>query len=471
MKSEQNTVGSPTPRLQTKQLSNLQSRVNEVNEFAKAVGVDLMPWQIHALTEMLRVNPDGTFARRTHGILVARQNGKSALMRIRLLAGMFLWGEVWLSMAQNRALALEHFTEAMKLVDENEWLRNEVKRLSRTNGKEFVELTNGGKWSVVAATRDGARGFTGNLWVDEIRDVTHDAWKAATPVTRAVKNAQIVFTSNAGDAHSEILNDLRNRALSGHAKSMNFLEWSADPELDVMDRQAWLQANPAIGHTIEENVIAEAALTDTPEMFRTESLCLWVENMQSAWTLGSYQKCVDKSLRLSSDKPTYLAFDVTPDRKRADLVGVQILENGTMAFGIMQSWESSSSVDDMVIARDVSKWAAKYQTELIAYDKWTGAAIAQRLSVGGYPMRDTSGGLFAQACDEMLSAMNAQRIVHNGDETLEKHFMACARKPTDNGGWRIVRRSSSAPISAACAAVMALHHANKPQAEALIMFA
>ena len=118
----------------------------------------------------------------------------------------------------------------------------------------------------------------------------------------------------------------------------------------------------------------------------------------------------------------------------------------------------------MAIAADVAEYFRKYQSRIVAYDKWTGASVAQKLLNARIPVVDISGALFSQACDETLLAMNAGRLAHNGAEDLVDHFNSCAKKETENGGWRVVRRGSSTYISAAVASIMVTHLLSKPEA-------
>ena len=449
----------------------LPSKSGQVIALAEALGQPLLPWQIHVLDDALKYKPDGKWARRTIGIAVARQNGKSHLMRMRLLAGLFLWDETWVSMAQNRKLAWEQFNQAIQLVMDTPWLRDQVKRVSHTNGNEYLELKSGAKWSIVAATKDGPRGYTANLWVDELRDITPEAWKAATPITRAVPGAQIWTTSNAGDAHSTVLNDLRTKALKTSEVSIGWYEWSADPALNIKDKTAWYQANPALGHLIDEEVIAQAAATDRPEAFRTESLCLWVDAIESPWPMGAWENCSDKKLSVKPGQPTWLAIDVTPQRRRADLVAAQVQEDGRIAIGLLATWQTETSIDENAIAVEIAKWVKTYRARLVAFDRYTASSIASRLAHVGIPVGDVSGQMFAQACDETLSAMTTGRLIHAAQPDLTAHFMACARKLVADGGWRVARKTSAGDISAACAAIMVIHHALVPERKAIIVSA
>lgn len=434
------------------------------------MGIPLLPFQVEVLSDALQHDEDGNFVHKTCGLIIARQNGKSHMMRMRLLFGMYVWGEKWLCIAQNRKLAHEQLDEACKIVENTPWLREQVKRISRVNGDEYIELKNGGKWSIAAATRDGARGFTANLWVDELRDITPAAWKAATPITRAVPNSQIWVTSNAGDAHSTVLNDIRESALRMKDSQLSWYEWSADPSLGIKDKRGWYQANPALGHLIDESDLSLALSMHTPEEFMTESLCRWVDAIESPWPMGAWSACEDKKLELSPDAPTWFGFDVTPSRKRADLVGCQILDDGRIAVGLLQTWKSDTAIDEATIIPDIGQWVKTYRPRVMAFDRWTGSGVAQGLAAVGVPVGDVSGANFVQACDQFLMAMNGKRLAHTSQIDLNLHVNACARKPAADGGWRVVRKHSSNDISAAIAAIMCVYHALAPQQTAVIAF-
>lgn len=439
-------------------------------DFAKAMGIELMPWQSLVLHDSLACTDAGDFLRRRVGVLVARQQGKSALMRVRVLAGMFLWGETWVSMAQNRKLALDQLNQAAEAAKRIPWLKNEIAKHRMSNGDEMLELRNGARWTIAAATREGPRGMTGNLWVDELREIGPESWGAATPVTRAVPNSQIWVTSNAGDAHSTVLNDFRAGALTGIDPGTAWYEWSAEPHLDIHDRRGWAQANPALGWTVEEAMIEAAAATDSIETFRTETLCQWVEAIEGAWNMEAWANC-RADLDLAPGLPTWLAIDVTPNRKRADLVAGQLLDDGRVAVGLVQSWHSDGAVNDLLIAGEVSTWAQTYEAQAVGFDRYAAGNIAARLTAANIPTLEIPAGLFAQACDETLSAMGAGRIVHSGQPDLDAAMGASVRRNASDGGWRIIRRGSSAYISPAVGVVMVCHMAQQPQKTAEIIVA
>lgn len=414
------------------------------------------------------------WAKRQIGVLVARQNGKSHLMRMRLLAGMFLWGERWIAIANNRGLAFDQWKEAVDIIERTPWLLDQVKDISRTNGKEGIFLKNGGRWIIAAATKGGTRGLTGNLWIDEGREITEEAAKAAQPVTRAVKpRAQIWVTSNAGDAYSVYLNKLRAKALNSKLSSLGWYEYSADPKFmyDQMNPEGWVQANPSLGHLIDADTIELAAETSTPEEFATETLCLWVQAVESPWVNGAWERCEHNELAIDFKKPTWLSIDVNPSRSRADLVAAQQLDEGRIGIWLLTSWESETTIDAKVVAEDVFGWAKRFRVQAVGFDPYSAQEIVTRLSMRGVPVKNYNQLKFAEACDHMLTAMNAGRIVHNGDFELTTQMYACAKKPVADGGWRVIRRGSSGSISAACAAIMAAQLASTPAQTPMIITA
>lgn len=461
-------LGASKPRLGSRPLRK-SSKVDEVLKFAEALGWELMPWQEYVLTEGLRHEKNGDWSRSMVGVLVARQQGKSALMRLRLLAGIYLWEETWIAMAQTLKQAEHQLVQAYDdLVAAGLWDSSRMK-FYQANGRQSLKIGRG-SWTILAANRDAVRGFTGSLWVDELREIPEIAWEASVPVTTSYPNAQIWVTSNAGSDHSTVLNELRSTALTFQDDSMGWFEWSADPELSHLDIEAWKQANPALGYRTKVKAIEDALKTGRMESFLTERLCRWVRAMESPWVYGTWEACTVEDLKFEPGDYTYFGLDVSIDRRRADLVAAQ-KEGDHVKFGLVKSWVADEGViDDVKIASDVAEISRKFGTVIIGYDRWTAGNIASRLASARFNVADTSGSTFAQACDEVLAGLNSGRLKHTGNETLTAHFMACVKKPAADGGWRVVRKDSHTNISAAVASIIAVHHASKDTPEIQFAF-
>ena len=331
-------------------------------------------------------------------------------------------------------------------------------------------MLSGARLDVVAATRDGSRGrsISGLLYIDETREISEEAYRAAMPVTRAHANATTLLTSNAGDAFSVVLNQLRERALDNPPKSFGFYEYSAPQYCKLTDRAAWAQANPALGYTITEEAIEEAIATSPIENTRTETLCQWIDSLASPWPHGVLEDTSDSTLTIPVGGYTVFAFDVSPSRRNASLVAGTLLSDGRIGVGILQTWESQVSVDDLKIAVDIKAWVDKgYRPRQICYDKYTSQSIADKLANAGQIMQDISGASFYQACGDLLDGLVNHRVVHSGQANWIQQMNNCAAKVNDSA-WRIVKRKSAGDVSGAIATAMVVHMLYKPQQVAAI---
>jgi hypothetical protein len=320
-----------------------------------------------------------------------------------------------------------------------------------------------------AANRGSSRGATADfLFIDELREVDQVAYAAAMPITRARPNSQTLLASNAGDAFSLTLNELRERCLAHPPESLGYYEYSAPAFAALDDRKAWALANPALGILVTEASILEALTTQTTEQFRTETLCQWIDSLQSPWPHGSVEDASDINLRMNPGPLTVFAFDVSPSRRDASLVMGQLLPDGRIGVAVLDTYSSQVAVDELAIAASIKKWADLYYPRLVAYDKYTTASIAQRLQNAGVQTRDISGQSFYTACSDFHDALVNDRLRHSGQELLIQQMANCAAKITPDS-WRIVRRRGSAgPVDIPIGLAMVVHILAQPVSEAKV---
>jgi phage terminase large subunit-like protein len=460
-------VGKTEPRLHTKYADDLPSRGQELIDLAIKLGEPLMPWQELVAIESMRVKDDERWAFPQIGVLVARQQGKSHLMRLRILWGLLNGEKLQILSAHKLAVSLEHFNQLLDLIEQHDWLMAQMKKIRRTNGQEEIQFLNNARFKVVANNAAG-RGYAGaeTIYLDELREhKDYGAWSAITKTQLAAKNPALFAFSNAGDATSTVLNEMRDRGLAtiqGVTDSLLWLEWSAPPNTNIsIESAAW--ANPAMGRTVHVDNI-KATFNEPEAVVRTEVMCQWVDTLQSPWSPNAWNQCADPDLVVEPGQQTYLAFDVTPRRNQASLVASQIID-GKIALGLVQTFDSDTALDDLTIANAVADWARAYDVTEIAYSKNTGQAVAARLASAGIMTTAIDGRAFAMACDQMLSAMEHHRLIHKDEVTFNKHVSACARIPFAEGGWLIGRRASNANVTGAVAAAMAISLASKPISE------
>jgi phage terminase large subunit-like protein len=447
-KKKQPLRGATKPRLQSPPLKG-KNKIEDVKQLCEIIKMPLLPWQEHVLKDMLTVDAKGKWIRKTNLLLIARQNGKTHLARMLILAHLIKWETNVLIMSSNRSMALDTFRQVTDILENNDHLKGFVKQIRYANGTESIEMLNGTRLDVVAATRDGSRGrsVNGLLFIDEVREITEEGFRAATPVTRAHPNSHTLLCSNAGDAFSTVLNDLRERAISYPPKSFGFYEYSAPQYCKIEDRNAWAMANPSLGYTITEEAIEEAIATSPIENTRTETLCQWIDSLSSPWPHGVLEETSDSTLEMTAGAYTVFGFDVSPSRRNGSLVAGQLLPDGRIGIGILETYSSQVAIDELKMAASIKGWADIYKPRLVCYDKYATQTIADRLSQSGVMVEDVSGQQFYKACGDLLEGLVNHRVVHNGQAELIQQMNNCAAKVNDSA-WRIIKRKSAGDISA-----------------------
>ena len=479
---DESTIGGvQTPRIHS-QLNDLPSKGHEMIEFAKEIGMPLMPWQEFVAIHGHKVKPDGRYHHSECGLVIARQSGKSTFMMLRVLTGMFVWGEnLQLSSAHRLTTSLETFRQMVSIIESNDKLASEVKKIRWQHGAEEMELK-GGRRFVVKAANNASRGISApsSIHLDELREYKdEDAWSSMRYTMMASKNPQVWIYSNAGDQHSVILNKLRERAIAASVNpsdTIGWFEWSAEPDAPItlpsgeINWPAFAQANPSLGITIHPDNI-KAVINDPPDIVRTEVLCQWVDTINSAIDAQKWELCRTDPIPLDPDKPTWLGLDLSPDRKFGALVATQKLPGEKFNLVLLHTWSNDYSINDLAVANDVAPYVRKYNVQTVAYSKRTAQAVASRLVPAGIPITDMDGAIYAESCDRWLGAINSHRLQHGGSEELTQQTLSAAKLPYGDGSWIIGRRASRVAVCAAVASALATYFATQVETEVDIQIA
>jgi phage terminase large subunit-like protein len=466
--------GATKPRVHSPLLKGA-SRYQEVLDMIERLKMDkLMPYQEFVLKDMMAVDKKNNYRRKTSLLLISRQNGKSHLGRVRVIWGMFFGGEKKvIIMSANRATSLMLFREIAWIIESTPELKAMTKAIRYANGGERIELLNGATLDVISDNSSSPRGRTADLlWIDEIREISEDGYKAAVPVTRARANAQTFLTSNAGDHFSSVLNGLVERAKDYPPETFGYYEYSAPQycKIDITSDYFWREAvapsNPALGFTITKESIEEAIATNPIEQTRTETLCQWIDSLQSPWPHGILEETSDSTIEMAVGAYTVFAFDVSPSRRNGSLVAGQLLRDGRIGIGILETYSSQMAIDELKMAASIKAWCDIYKPRLVCFDKYATQTIADRLTQSGVMCEDVSGQQFYKACGDLLEGLVNHRVVHNGQAELIQQMNNCAAKVNDSA-WRIIKRKSagdiSAPIGLAMVVSKLMLPAPKPQ--------
>jgi len=466
--------GVQTPRIHSK-LTDLPSKGQDMIDLATELGINLMEWQRFVCIHGHKVRPDGRWAHSELGLIMARQQGKSTLMMLRILTGMFVWGEgLQLASAHRLTTSLETFRQIVGLIETNPRLEKEVKKIRWQHGAEEIELF-GNRRFVVKAANNAARGLSKpeTIHLDELREYKdEDAWSSMRYSMMAAKNPQVWVYSSAGDQHSVILNKLRERALASATTDdpIGWFEWSAEPEAPILlpsgeiNWSAFAQANPSLGITIHPDNL-KAVINDPPDIVRTEVLAQWVDTINSAIDAQKWALCQTDPIPLDPEQPTWFGLDLSPDRKFAALTATQRLPGEKFNLVLLHTWSNDYSINDLAVANDIAPYVRKYNVQTIAYSARTAQAVASRLIPAGFSCTNMDGAIYAESCDRWLGAINSHRLQHGGQDELTQQTLSAAKLPYGDGSWIIGRRASRVAVCAAVASALATYFATQTETE------
>ncbi len=193
-------------------------------------------------------------------LIVARQNGKGAILEARELAGLFLFKErLIIHTAHEFKTCTEAFRRLLFLIQNSPRLRNRVLKVTTSHGEEGIELKTGQRIRFLARSGSSGRGFTSDLLVyDEAMILDATKVGATLPTLSARPNPQVWYTASAGLRTSTQLARVRRRGVAGQSKGLCFIEFSANvhdeyckhdctQHLDSQDPEALRQSNPGLG--------------------------------------------------------------------------------------------------------------------------------------------------------------------------------------------------------------------------------
>jgi phage terminase large subunit-like protein len=447
------------PRLETMPHDLQRSSASRILGFARDVlGVDLMPWQVRALHGQTAVSDDGTRPR-VSLVSVARQNGKTVC--IASLLGDWLLNEARergtpqtvISVAHKLDLATSLFNYLAPIL--------EVKcgaEVSWSYGRQKLTMPDGSVWHVRAATPGAGHGYSVDLLIiDEAWAVSTEAIdQGLLPTQRARKNPLCSMWSTAGDSSSTAMLRWREQGLrtidEGKPGSLYFAEWSPDPaKIDLMTPEAWAYANPALGYTLDMEVIKAESEAPNRNAFLRSSVNTWVASSASWLEPGQFAACETDAI---APPGGVLAVEVGEDS--ANFYGVRAVITGT-----------KTHVVTAFVADTMAEMWAKVEAEIQAAPNLKLAlvpslevhcppALLRRATIVGY--RELNRWTAA-----VRSMIIEQRLLHNGEHLLTEHVEK-AVLVKHNGNIVISSQRSSGPISMARALVFACALAGKPAA-------
>lgn len=210
------------------------------------------PWQADCVCGMMRVGIDGLWTHPDVLLLVPRQNGKTEILILRVLFGLYKLGEKIIFSSQRWATSLNTYKRLSGLIKSRPDLRAEVVENTKAPGSAYIELKNGAQITFITRSSDSGRGLdkVDLIIYDEAYNLTEAETSGLEWTQMASRNPQTIYASSAANEEQHIncrvLAGQRRRGLEG-GEGLYFREHMA-PEGPAWDEVETAQiANPSFG--------------------------------------------------------------------------------------------------------------------------------------------------------------------------------------------------------------------------------
>lgn len=417
--------------------------------------IELMPWQLRALSGQLEHDDAGDLIFRESLISTARQQGKS----VSLVALIGWWVTEFaahrgnpqsvLSTANKLDRAEAFFMQLAPVLVE----KFGGKAINQI-GRKSVSMPDGSRWEVRAASPSLHGGSHDLIVVDELWNISSTVVDdALRPSMIARKSPLLSCWSTAGDQSSECMIGMRSACLGdidqGRRGMTYFAEWSMPPGADPRDERNWRYANPALGRTVTIEALRAVSNKDS---FLRAHLNVWV-TARDAWLDAG----IWDDGRVDIDTPIggVLAIDSSVDSSR--YVGVRSvqIEEKVLTFVEFVTDNEVAMWDevDRVMAGGKTQLLVTPTLEIHLPDKYR-----ERYQLWGYAelLKYTT----------LVRGMILEgRVIHTGQQTLAEHVNRAVMVRTSQGA-AISSQRSPGPIEACRCMIASVAAVSRPVSKA-----
>lgn len=459
----------------------------DVADYARRVmGISLDRWARRILNRALAYDAEGRLIHRLFLASVARQNGKTAM--VRALVGWALtarWTPAWmliLGVAHDRSQARIPYDAVLTDLGRMAARLPKAPRggLSLTRYLGIRSGMYGRPREYRTASRE-ARNQVRSLSVDlglfdEVRtQVNLDTWAALEPTTTARPEPLIFAISTAGGPRSILLRswwETGIRVIDGAEPFAGFgMTWYAPPDdMDPADPRALRLANPALaeGRLSIAGVIGTGTIRPGTPEWTQERLNLWTESADEWLPPGVWR-------RQGADQPgewsrVVLGVEATPSWRRATVTVSLVTDAGAwtgIAGELDASRTAAATVSPGDLVRLVESLAGAWSPDLVTYSAAAAAAphVEAFLKDADLPGIGLKSRDLRSASALFRSELLGGRAWHAVDELLALQVrQAHPSAPIEGGDWYFSIQESPGEIDALRAAAWSHWGAIAPEA-------
>lgn len=499
--------GSTKPRLWTRPLRKLTPETSKgfaAIAFAETLGITLFPWQKWLLIHALELRPDGHYRFRTVVVLVARQNGKTTLLKVLALWRMWEDGaRLVFGTSTSLDYAREAWQASADLADEYDerngwpergrhgrprdvnWIfeREQAEPVPTSAEPETIPglilpashhvnprtgrtrqvgrlpalvrdvkggaldtslvLTNGARYKVGVAGRKGGRSLSVDLCIaDELREhYDWDPWNAMSGATQARPDPQIWALSNMGDARSVVLNQFRDQGVA-------FIETGeGDPATGLFEWSGFP------GCELDDpRAMAQAnpslGFTIKQEGLLSASRIMTPEGYRTEH-LCQRVETLNAALSASAWNDCGDAAGTMESlRSRVvlcldaapDLAHVSLVAAALLADGRVRVETVAAWTNTQEFRRALPVLAEVIKPRAFGWFP-QGPAAALRTDLDGLRnVQEIQASAVPGVCQGTADLIDARRIIHGEDPMLTAQVLGATRAPAGDAGWRFARK-------------------------------
>ena len=425
------------------------------------------PSQVLAVQVMMAKNAAGTWAARSTGREMPRQNGKGDELEIVELWGIVQRGEAIVHSAHELNTVSSAFQRMQGVLNGHRDLRNKIKRELKGLGQQQIE-TKVGVIQYRTRTKGGGRGLDdiSRLVIDEAQHAEPEQLASSTPILMANPNPQTNFVGTGGiEGVSDWWWEVRLRALSDDPGDFGYIGHTAErltadmdmrdrPPVDALDRKLWIFANPGLAAGRGDMGFMEEQLRNLgPRLFAREHLGVWDDppagSTGALIPLDQWDAMQDEASESSGR--TCLALDVSPDRKWASICEAGRRDDALVHLEVVERRPGTGWVVEILPALLVKAGCNSVRIE----KGGPAASLISQLTEAGVTVDEVSTADHARATGQMIDFALAGTLRHIGQQSLRSAVAgAVLRKSGDADLWS--RRTSKIDVSPLVAATLAL---------------
>ena len=333
-----------------------------VEATCREIGIYYDPWQQDLNRCILAKSSTGDYAADTVLMSICRQAGKTFDVGGLVFADSIIHpGTTTVWTAHRFPVSRESFLELRALASTPKMLPHvDPDEITSAAGNESIPFRNGSRIMFKARERGAIRGFTKvrRIVLDEAQILSEAAMADMAPTMNQATNPQVILmgTPPKPSDPSEVFVAMRTEALEGRSEGLLLVEFSADPDSDLDDRDAWAKANPSYPKRTSAKAIQRLRRLLTPEDFRREALGIWDQDSAESG-LFDMARWADLHVSNESQRPTPVAFAVavSQDRQWAHIGLAGLRADARRQLQVVKSFRGT----DRVVAeleRLVSDW-------------------------------------------------------------------------------------------------------------------